>query len=197
VFDPVWERTHRERRWGYYPKEELVRWVARNLRHQARTLDLGAGQGASTWFLAREGFSPVALDGSLSALTKARDRLDAEGLPYEGVAADLTQLPFVAGSFDAVVDVVASAHNPITHMAKIAAEIVRVLKPKGKLFSVLPTNRCSRRTFRGFVSTFLEQWEVEMLYGPLFENLQILRSSYELSHDCLIDNWILTAQRKE
>lgn len=197
MLDATWEHVHNTRKWGSYPKEELVRWASK-ATPGSRILDLGSGQGASTWFLAREGFSPVALDGSFSALAKGRDRLNAEGLPYAGVAADLTQLPFKAKSFDAVVDVVSSAHNTPECMFEAFLEVSRVLRPGGQLFSVLPTNKCSRRTFTRFTTTFLEMWEViRWLELTCFTKIMVLRSSYQLDPDCLIDNWIVTAQRKE
>lgn len=197
-FDASWERIHSERGWGSYPKEELVRFILgrSGLTAGSRVLDLGAGQGASTWFLAREGFAPVAIDGSFSAQQKARGRLEREGLPYQGVVGDLTHLPFMADCFDAVVDVVSSAHNTFGCMHLIFTEIVRVLKPGGQLFSVLPTNRCSRRTFKGLTTTFLEDWEVDSLLTPYFTHIKILLSSYQLDHGCLIDNWIVTARSK-
>lgn len=102
----------------------------------------------------------------------------------------------MTGCFDAVVDVVASAHNSLDNMGRIFTEVARVLKPGGSLFSVLPTNRCSRRTFKGLTSTFLEEWDVDILLRRHFTNLKILRSSYQLAHDCLIENWIVTGAAK-
>lgn len=198
AYDPSWERIHSERPWGSYPKEELVRFIfgRGGPKPRGRVLDLGSGQGASTWFLAREGFSPVAIDCSLSALQKARSKLEHEGLPYQGVQGELTQLPFMADSFDAVIDVVSSAHNTRNAMAGIFKEVSRILKPGGSLFSVLPTNRCSRRTFKGLTATFLEECEVEDLLSPYLNDLMILKSSYQLSRDCLIENWIATGKAR-
>ncbi len=103
----------------------------------------------------------------------------------------------MAQSFDAAVDVVSSAHNNFDDMTCIFKEVARVLRPRGQLFSVLPTNRCSRRTFKGLTTTFLEAEEVVLLLMHSFTSLDILRSSYQLSNDCLIDNWIVTGRCKE
>lgn len=196
-FDTTWERIHHERKWGSYPKEELVRHVLGRWGNNPQlVLDLGSGQGASTWFLAREGFVPVALDGSFSALQKAKARLEADWLPYKGVQAPLTQLPFMTHCFDAVVDVVSSAHNSLDEMRVIFSEVARVLKPGGNLFSVIPTHRCARHPFSGLIATFLEEDEIEPLLGRRFNNLKILRSSYQLARDRTIDNWIITANSR-
>src|ERR1700730_11711421 len=84
-WDPAWEKLFRAREWGRYPNEHLVRFVARNFysapdRTKVCILDLGCGQGPNTWYMAREGFSVSGIDGSQSALTQARDRLESENL---------------------------------------------------------------------------------------------------------------------
>ena len=66
---PIWDDVFRSRSWGKYPKEELVRFIARRYygapdRSAVRILDLGCGYGAATWYLAREGFAVSAIDGS-------------------------------------------------------------------------------------------------------------------------------------
>lgn len=166
-------------------------------RAALRFADLGCGQGASSWFLAREGFTAVPVDGSFSALKKARLRMDKEGLEFEGAVCCLTKLPFANAVFDAAVDVVSIAHNTLGDMRKIFDEVARTLKPKGLLFSVLPTVNCSRHTFRGTGDvTFLERLEIDYVLGPKFQHVDVLLSSYELSHDCCIRNWIVTADRK-
>ena len=58
--------------------------MARNFynsdRSHIRVLDYGCGQGAHTWYLAREGFDTYAFDGSESAGEMTKIRLEREGL---------------------------------------------------------------------------------------------------------------------
>ncbi len=139
----------------------------------------------------------VAVDGSLSALEKARNRLNREGLSYTTAQCGLTALPFENGSFDVVIDIVSSCHNSMPDMHQIFGEVARVLKPGGKLFSMFPTPRCNRRRFHGLgIATFLERPEIDNMLGRSFQDIQILRSSYELTSDCLIDNWVVTGDRR-
>ena len=113
------------------------------------------------------------------------------------VQACMTELPFDADYFDAVVDVVSSAHNTHSEVEKIFKEIHRVLKPSGKLFSVLPTNNCSRRPFVGLGHvSYFEYCDVELLLDGDFDSVSILRSSYQLEPDCTVDNWIISATNK-
>lgn len=147
-WDPVWERVFSEREWGRYPQEEVVRFVAQNYygvpdRARVRILEIGCGPGSgASWFVAREGFSLAGIDGSATAIDKARARLRAEGLQGEFVQGDATRLPWPDGSFDAVLDVGCLTCNSEAETALILAEVHRVTKPGGRHFSVTPKSGC-------------------------------------------------------
>ena len=146
--DPVWERVFREREWGRYPEEEVVRFVARNFyrapaRAVVRMLEVGCGPGSGTsWFCAREGFDLTGIDGSPTAIAKARRRFAAEGLRGTFLVGAVDRLPFPADRFDAVLDVVCLACNAEADTARALAEIRRVLKPGGLHFSMTPRDDC-------------------------------------------------------
>lgn len=191
--DPKWEQLHSERDWGRYPPIELVRWAKRSdIPPQALILDLGSGQGAASWFLNREGFKAIQVDGSLSALRKAKAYLNVD----TGVRACLTHLPLVSQAFDAAVDVVSLAHNDIASIGMILREVVRVLKPGGKFFTMLPTNRCSRWPFRGLRASFFEKEDVEDLLSTGFREVQVLSSSYQLEPSITVSHWVAQATRR-
>lgn len=98
TFDNKWEELHKERAWGEYPSEDVVRFVARNYydkeRASIKVLDVGCGQGANTWYLANEGFDAYGFDGSKSAIIKARKRLNEKNLNAELIVADAADLPY-------------------------------------------------------------------------------------------------------
>lgn len=148
-WDPVWEQVFRSQAWGKYPGEDLIRFVARNFyqapdRHAVRILEVGCGPGANLWFLAREGFNFCGVDGSAAAIEQAAARLDAEcpGWRNHGElhVGDIAHLPFPDASFAAVIDNEAISCNPWEASQAIYAEMARVTKSGGKLFS---------RTFAG------------------------------------------------
>ncbi|HQG26933.1 MAG TPA: methyltransferase domain-containing protein [Candidatus Ozemobacteraceae bacterium] len=141
AWDPVWEKIFASRSWGRYPGEELVRFVARNFydapdRAAVKFLELGCGPGPNLWFLAREGFTAYGIDGSPSALSQARARLNQEVPNWHGalVQGELLHLPFPDNSFDALIDNEAVSCNSFEDACQIYAEARRVLKPGGKLF---------------------------------------------------------------
>ncbi|MBI3269703.1 MAG: class I SAM-dependent methyltransferase [Planctomycetes bacterium] len=143
-WDPTWEAVFAARDWGRYPPEELVRFAARRYppgagRKGVSVLELGCGAGANLWFLAREGFAVSGLDGSASALVRAERRLREDGLSAELRRVDASDLAvaFPAEAFDAVVDVACLQHNDPASARSILSQVSVVLKPGGRVFSML------------------------------------------------------------
>src|ERR1700680_3615300 len=96
-WDPSWEKVFRSRDWGKYPPEELVRFVALNYysapdRKLIRLLEIGCGTGANVWFMAREGFDVCGIDGSVTAIEKARQRLTGERVQAQLEVGDVAAL---------------------------------------------------------------------------------------------------------
>ncbi len=135
------------RAWGRYPSEALVRFIARMFpdlerRTGLRILEVGCGPGANLWYLAREGFTIAGIDGSATAIAKARDRLTAEGMAVSRKPADLKvgnfqSLPWSDNLFDAAVDIEAVYANPVPVIHAAIAEVQRVLKPGGWFFAIM------------------------------------------------------------
>lgn len=141
----VFERVFQTRPWGQYPGEDVVRFVARHFfstpdRSQVRLLEVGSGTGANLWFMAREGFSVHGIDAAPTGVAKSCERLDREvpGWRERGgqvQVGDFAQLPYPDGTFDAVLDVAAVCYAPWASARAVYAELARVTKPGGRLFS--------------------------------------------------------------
>ncbi|MFZ2958868.1 MAG: class I SAM-dependent methyltransferase [Candidatus Ozemobacteraceae bacterium] len=152
-WDPVWEKIFQQNcAWGKYPGEELVRFIARSFasrpdRSACKILEVGCGPGGNLLFFAREGFSVFGIDGSPTAVERARKALDEEfpGLVQQDAShvtrfsdvcvGQLLSLPYEEGLFDAVVDNEAICCNSFEESQGIFREINRVLQPGGRLFS--------------------------------------------------------------
>lgn len=97
-----------------------------------RVLDLGCGSGRNAVYLAKKGFIVVGQDISSVGLELARRNLELAGTRNcVLVNHDVTRLPFPDGSIDAVVSVSAIHHNRLRDIKRAAAEIHRVLVPRG------------------------------------------------------------------
>lgn len=138
-FDKIWEQIHREQDWGRYPSEEVVRFVARNYYRKDRAaikmLDAGCGTGAISWYMAREGFDVYAFDGSQTAIRKAEQRIQDEGLWANFMVGDALNMDYASDYFDGVIDSAMIYANTVVNIKAILKECHRVLRKKGKLFS--------------------------------------------------------------
>lgn len=145
TWDPVWEAVYQTRPWGQYPGEDVIRFVKGNFsaaadRAQVRLLEVGSGAGANLWFMAREGFCVHGLEGSETAVRLTQERLDRECPDWRQAGGqvrvgDMVRLPYPDEFFDAVLDVVAVCYCGFEDAGRVYAELARVTKPGGRLFS--------------------------------------------------------------
>lgn len=140
AWDPVWDTIFSARQWGKYPKEELIRFVARHYysvpdRSAVRFLDLGCGFGSSSWYLANEGFAVDAIDGSKVVIEQLRGRIASTALKVDLAVGDIIDLPYPSGSFDCVIDIACLQHNSPADCTKILEGVYDRMKPGGRLFS--------------------------------------------------------------
>jgi SAM-dependent methyltransferase len=143
-WDPIWEEIFSQQDWGHYPPEELIRFTARGFyrapnRQEVKFLEIGCGQGANMWYLAREGFSAYGMDGSSTVIEKARTRLTGEGLNVDLRVGDALNIGsmYEGTSFDAVLDVGCMQCNRMGAVQQIVDQLYDLLKPDGRFFSVL------------------------------------------------------------
>jgi SAM-dependent methyltransferase len=219
-WDPVWEKIFREKtRWGNYPPEELVRFIAMNYydvpkRTDVKILEIGCGPGGGpSWFLALEGFSFYGIDGSKTAIIKAKKRFSEEGLNGTFFCRDISKLEFEDNYFDCIIDVACLQHNPEPESKSIITELYRVLKKNGKHFSITAKAGCwgdgtgrkidntshiniTEGPFQNMgVIRFATEESLRTLYSK-FHNINLeysIRSVNNREHE--ISNWILTCEK--
>ncbi len=96
-----------------------------------QVLDVAAGNGNASLAAARRGADVTATDYVDTLLDRARLRAEADGLHLTTQVADAENLPFEAGSFDAVLSTFGVMFTPNPERA--AAELLRVCKPGGRI----------------------------------------------------------------
>ena len=129
-----------------YPNEELCRFMGRNFfgvepanRGDVRMLEVGCGSGANLWMMAREGFDVHGVDLSPEAITLARQMLALYGTTATLAEADMTDCPYPAEHFDAIVDIFSSNCLDEQAYEQFVAETARLLRPGGRFFTYTPS----------------------------------------------------------
>ncbi|MBT8568326.1 class I SAM-dependent methyltransferase [Polynucleobacter paneuropaeus] len=143
MWNEVWSKIFTSQAWGKYPSEELIRFVAKNFykaddRSRIRILELGCGPGANLWFLEREGFSFVGIDGSKDAIQQASERLDLECPNWRHksrlIVGDVSSYEFMEEEFDAIIDHECVYCMPFDVSQNIYSRSHKYLKTGGVMF---------------------------------------------------------------
>lgn len=116
------------------PCTPLVESLLEHVPRPAAVLDVGAGAGRNSVFLAARGYSAWGLDVSPVALasdewTAARE----QNLPATPVLGSALGMPFAENSFDAGIDDAFLHHLPMALWTSYASELRRVIRPAGWL----------------------------------------------------------------
>jgi 2-polyprenyl-3-methyl-5-hydroxy-6-metoxy-1,4-benzoquinol methylase len=114
-----------------------------------RILDAGCGPGTYGIMLAQEGNEVVGIEISLDAVHVANKRAEEKGVNFSAHVGDLEKLPFKDNSFDICFCGWVLHHFPDIDAA--VAELVRVLKPGGKMALVEPNESNSVIRFSRFI----------------------------------------------
>jgi 2-polyprenyl-3-methyl-5-hydroxy-6-metoxy-1,4-benzoquinol methylase len=220
TWDSTWEEVFQKREWGKYPDVSVVRFVARQFyrvanRSDVKLLEIGCGPGANVWFMAREGFDVTGIDGSETAIERAKSRMERESLKANLVLDDIMQLRIETGSIDAVLDVECLCCNRAKAATTILHEVARVLKPGGLLYSQtfaddmyvgatqevlghLEFNGISDGPLAGLgVVRLIDFAGIQSLYGEEFEIISVDKQLHtQNNQSSLTSEWLVIAQRR-
>jgi SAM-dependent methyltransferase len=120
----------------------MVEQLAKPQVAQAAVLDVGGGSGrlAGLLLAAHPGWHATVLDRSPAAVRFARGYFEATALAERSASREgsLAEIPFADGSFDVVIAAEVLEHAEDANRS--AAELLRVLKPGGRLVISLPIN---------------------------------------------------------
>jgi ubiquinone/menaquinone biosynthesis C-methylase UbiE len=104
---------------------------AANVSSGERVLDVAAGNGNASLAAARRFADVLSTDYVPALLEQGMRRATADGLNMRTQVADAENLPFEAGSFDVALSTFGVMFAP--DQAKAAAELLRVVKPGGRI----------------------------------------------------------------
>jgi SAM-dependent methyltransferase len=141
---------------------EVVALIEGGELRPGRALDLGCGTGTNSIYLARRGWDVVGVDFSTLAVRRARRKAREAGVACRFHRADVTNLSFLRGPFDLVLDIGCLHGLPREAWGRYAGDLARLVRAGGlyMLYAFLP--RPGRAT-RG-----IAPGEVRDLLAPAF-----------------------------
>jgi ubiquinone/menaquinone biosynthesis C-methylase UbiE len=193
---------YHELAWSY----DLVAWLVSFGKWQAwgrtalphlvgeRVLELGHGPGHLLAALAKQGFRPVGLDLSPQMGRLARRRFRRAGMVATLVHGRAQTLPFPVHTFDSVV---ATFPTPYILDPATLAEVVRVLRPEGRLVIVAGARLSGKDALSRFVEWLYsitgqrettDDWEAPFVAA----GLAVRRVQVEMRRSRV---WLLIAER--
>jgi SAM-dependent methyltransferase len=113
--------------------QPTLQFITRNLEGCRTVLEAGCGPGRILHFLGENGYLPVGIDCSLTALLEARVHLPQGRL----VLGDVLRLPFGDETFDAYISLGVIEHFPAAEVDRCLQEARRILRPGGGHWSYL------------------------------------------------------------
>jgi len=217
-----WEEAHNVPRFRpVYPHEQVVRWAFRSLDRnatpKAKVLDLGCGSGRHAIFLAAEGFDVCACD--ISAVGLRELQIFAK---QRGVAVQCHHTPghdlshYGEGTFDAVLCFGVMYYMTLEEAERMIGEVLRVLRPGGKVCCVTRNDGDSRLLQASLVGRctwhinalepgapsnmeedmdmlFFSREEIEQMFSS-FTSLSLDRMTY-IHEGFVDDDWIVSASK--
>jgi ubiquinone biosynthesis O-methyltransferase len=156
----------------YLNMVKLVKKTTKDRVKDKRILDVGCGDGVLAYFLSRTGASVSGIDGSVEAVSYAKEKNQNREIDFQ--VASAYDLPFADNHFDLVV-----SSEVIEHIDDVAAylqEIKRVLKPGGSIIISTPV----RYTEKPLDQMHVTEWFPEEYQAMIERHLP--GSTYFQSH---------------
>jgi len=114
-----------------------------NRTHPGRVLDLGCGTGTNAVTLAKNGWQATGVDFSPKAIAAARKKASRRALKIDFYVGDVSELSFIEGPFDYILDIGCLFTLPLEAQTRYAAEVSRLLRSGADymLYAWLPQQR--------------------------------------------------------
>ncbi|MFP4249643.1 MAG: class I SAM-dependent methyltransferase [Armatimonadota bacterium] len=142
--------------------------IVRQHQLSGRALDIGAGDGRHSIFLARSGFTVEAVDISESAVKRLREYARRGRLPIEARVGDCTRPECIVGPREMVVADTVLGHFAMDEARAIGRRIVDALSPGGWLFATaLSADDPRESEFAGLCETYFSREEFLDLFPGL------------------------------
>lgn len=153
-----WDDIFKNKKWGTYPSEAVVREVMGLISTKGYALDLGCGAGGNTVFLAENGYKVRAVDSSREALHQAEKLCIRKGVDdcvvfnewdYINDETGAPAVPGVGVLYDIVLDWLSLAHQPKNKIVQVMERYRAVVSEGGAYIVGLFGSESKKESFIG------------------------------------------------
>jgi cyclopropane fatty-acyl-phospholipid synthase-like methyltransferase len=132
----MWQKEYKKEEfyWGLKPEKELKEVLKHTPKGVA--LDIGAGEGRNSIFLAKNGFEVEAIDKTKEGLDKCQKIVKKYYLPIKTKVIDVKKFKFGENKYSLVLSIAALDFLKLSEIKKIIPKIKKSLK-KGGVFYLL------------------------------------------------------------
>jgi 2-polyprenyl-3-methyl-5-hydroxy-6-metoxy-1,4-benzoquinol methylase len=132
----MWKKEYKKRKfyWALKPDSLLVKYLS--LIPKGKVLDIGAGEGRNSVFLAQNGFKVEAIDINKERLEKCREIAEKYHLPIETKAIDIRNFEFKPNKYSLILDILTLSFLKFSEISKIIPKIKKSLKRNGIFYMV-------------------------------------------------------------
>jgi len=132
----IWQKKYKKQKfyWGLKPEKGLKEVLKHTPRGVA--LDIGAGEGRNSIFLAKNGFKVEAIDKIKGGLDKCEEIAKKYNLPIKTKVVDIRKFRFENNKYSLILSIVALDFLKFPEIQKVILKIKKSLK-KGGVFYLL------------------------------------------------------------
>lgn len=134
----AWNNLHKKQTWSPAPCLEFLAFMAEYYwdKKDLHFLDLGAGTGSSTIWLANKGFKVTAVELSKIACNKLLENLSTREKEFVNIInSDVMDVTFPSNSFDCVISISLLECLGLEDSVSLIKNVNTWLKPKGQIFA--------------------------------------------------------------
>ena len=121
---------------NWYPPLFRLKFLLNNIDKKEKILDAGCGSGWATVYLLKKGYKVFSVDLSLNSIRKTKRISSVTKAKSKIKRCDLTSLPFENNFFEVAFSFEVFEHIP--DLDKALVELMRVIRPGGKLIVSIP-----------------------------------------------------------
>ena len=189
----MWEKEYKENKcyWGLKPDPTLEKYI--NDIPKGKALDIGAGEGRNSLFLAKNGFKVEAIDKIPAGLKKIEKAAKKHNLSIKTTLCDVKNFKFKKG-YSLIISTASIDFLKKSEIDAVLDKIKQSLQPKGFVFlSVFSTNDIS---FKLIKERKIKEKEENTFYLPKLKTYRHFFAPKEIKEKFKDFDIILLKQRE-